>query len=105
MWYSAGADREISSNFSNFKNPEVDRLILAARAEFDPDKRHALLRQVHRILHEEQPYTFIMESRNKVLVNKRLVNVNFSAEGFAVEKWRAVPWDSIDYSQPWKRDE
>ncbi len=47
------------SNYVSFSNPEVDRLTLAARAEFDAGKRAEINKQLHRILYEEQPYTFL----------------------------------------------
>jgi peptide/nickel transport system substrate-binding protein len=105
MWHSSGAEYDVSANFANYVNKEVDKLIDESRAEFDEQKRYAILREAHRIIHEEQPFTFLMSGKNKVLINKRLTNVRYSAEGTLVEQWRAVPWDQIDYSQPWLREE
>ncbi|MFL5318798.1 MAG: ABC transporter substrate-binding protein [Myxococcaceae bacterium] len=47
------------SNYVSYNNPEVDRLLVEARAEFDPEKRAALNRRLHRILYDDQVYTFL----------------------------------------------
>ncbi len=105
LWHSSGAGVQNTSNYAAFRNEEADKIIEATREEFDDQKRHAMLREFHRIIHEEQPYTFVMIRQNKVLINKRLVNVNYSPAGTRIYEWSAVPWDKIDYSQPSFRKE
>lgn len=67
IWHSKEADRPKSSNRIGFRNKEADRLAEALRAAFDPKEREALCHQFHRLVHEEQPYTFIYERERPVL--------------------------------------
>lgn len=75
IWHSSQADIPGSSNHVGFKNEEVDRLIELNRAEFDKDKRIEYCRQIHRIMHEEQPYTFNMVRMELSVVDKRFHDV------------------------------
>ncbi len=59
VWHSSQADLQQSSNFIGFKNPAADQIIETLRQTFDVEKRIALSRTLHRIIHEEQPYTFL----------------------------------------------
>jgi peptide/nickel transport system substrate-binding protein len=47
------------SNFVSYKSPEADALLEQIRGEFDPGKREALERALHRKLYEDQVYTFL----------------------------------------------
>lgn len=47
------------SNYLGYSNPQVDALLTTIRAEFDPQKRNALERQVHRLVYEDQAYLFM----------------------------------------------
>ncbi|MDP1829741.1 MAG: ABC transporter substrate-binding protein [Archangium sp.] len=47
------------SNYVGYSNPEVDQLLTRIRAEFDPGKRAALEREVHRRVYEDQAYLFL----------------------------------------------
>lgn len=50
---------EAGSNYVGYSNPEVDTLLTAIRGEFDPAKRNALERRVHRLVYEDQAYLFM----------------------------------------------
>ncbi|MFZ5471010.1 MAG: ABC transporter substrate-binding protein [Myxococcota bacterium] len=50
---------EGGSNFVSYSNPEVDRTLEAIRTELDDARRAALERKVHRLLYEDQVYTFL----------------------------------------------
>lgn len=45
------------TNYAGYANPDVDRLLEDARAATARDERKALYHQLHRILHDELPYT------------------------------------------------
>ena len=47
------------SNYVGYSNPAVDALLVTIRGEFDPDKRAALERRVHRLVYEDQAYLFL----------------------------------------------
>lgn len=74
IWHSSQAvDR--GSNFVSFINKRADELIEQARQELDTDKRNALYHEFHRILHEEQPYTFLVAREFVYFINPRFENV------------------------------
>jgi ABC-type transport system substrate-binding protein len=49
---------EGSTNDTGYRNPEVDGLLDAARAELDPEKRAAMYRRVERLLYDDAPWIF-----------------------------------------------
>jgi peptide/nickel transport system substrate-binding protein len=68
-------------NYIYYKNPEADKLIEQARATVDRDKCQDLWNKVHAILHEDQPYTFLMNRKAVVYVNDRFRNVHITNMG------------------------
>lgn len=63
-------------NFISYKSPELDRVIDQARRTVDEGQRMTLWRQTHRILHEDQPYTFLFFPKALVFVDKKIHNVH-----------------------------
>ncbi len=56
LFHSRNIADESSTNFSFFKNPELDGLLDAGRGEADRDKRAALYRRAEHILYDEAPW-------------------------------------------------
>jgi microcin C transport system substrate-binding protein len=56
MWYSAEADRRNGHNYSGVKNAKIDELVVRQRSIFDLQERHAICRQIDRLLAENMPY-------------------------------------------------
>jgi len=82
LWHSSQADKPQSSNHVGFKNAEADRLIEAYRTSFDLQERIELAHRFHQLLHEEQPYTFLISPDLLLAENKRFHNVRvFPAVG------------------------
>ncbi|MEM6749947.1 MAG: ABC transporter substrate-binding protein [Planctomycetota bacterium] len=54
-----------------YANPEFDAVIDQARQTMDRDARMALWRQAHRLLHEDQPYTFLFTRQQVQMVHER----------------------------------
>jgi len=86
-----------ASNYVGFTNKEADRLIETARMTLDEEERSKLFHQIHRILHEEQPYTFLFERPEMRLLDKRFQNVKIHAMGLNWLEWY-VPKDSQKYN-------
>jgi peptide/nickel transport system substrate-binding protein len=72
----AGAD-----DFISFKNPECDRLIETARRTMDEKKRLDLWHQLHKLLNDEQPYTFLFFPQSMRFVDGRIQNVEVTRMG------------------------
>ena len=64
-----------ADNFMSYSNPELDKLIDQARRTIDEGKRMPLWQACHRILHEDQPYTFLFTSKSLVFLDGRIQNV------------------------------
>lgn len=59
IWHSSQADVPKGSNRVGFRNAKADELIERLRVTLEPAERTELYRAIHRIVHEEQPYTFV----------------------------------------------
>ena len=59
MWLSTEADRRSGNNITGFKDPRVDALIEKQKTIFDVEQRHAICRQIDRIVAEQCPYALL----------------------------------------------
>lgn len=75
VWHSSQADLPQSSNFISFRHAEADKLIEELRVTFDTGKRIELARAFGRILHDEQPYTFLFAPYNLSVYSGRYRNI------------------------------
>lgn len=75
IWHSSEADKPQASNYISFRNKDADSIIEELEEEFDIAKRHALAKRFHRLVYDEQPYTFFFTRRSKYYWNKELQNV------------------------------
>lgn len=57
IWHSSQI--EGGFNFVGYANPLVDRLLIEGRRTFDLEKRETIYQKIHRLIHEDQPYTFL----------------------------------------------
>lgn len=64
-----------------YSNPEVDSLLVAGRAEFDQTKRAAIYHRIHRIIAEDQPYTFINAVPDKRPIARKIQGIKISPLG------------------------
>lgn len=74
VWHSSQAANK-GSNHIAYKNPRVDKILEEYRREFDPKKRIELYREFQRILHDEQPYTFLFTPKSISAVSRRFRGV------------------------------
>jgi peptide/nickel transport system substrate-binding protein len=63
-----------SVNVMPYLNPEVDRLIEAAEAAFNPEDRDRLLARVHEIIVEDAPWVFIVHDLNPRAMSPKVKN-------------------------------
>lgn len=69
---------EGGDDYVHYINHDLDRIIEKARATMDKSQRMKMWHEVHRILHEDQPYTFLFTTKNIVFVSKRMRNVKMT---------------------------
>jgi microcin C transport system substrate-binding protein len=67
-WSSREANRKMSSNISGFKDSTVDALIEKQKPLFDVAARHALCRDIDRIVFTQYPYALLWNINYKRLV-------------------------------------
>lgn len=75
-WHMAEAalDRR-TGNMSGFRDEIASDLIERGRRELDPEKRHAIWRQLHRRIYEQQPFLFGWNVPRKIAFHKDLRGV------------------------------
>ncbi len=95
IWHSSQIGNR-GSNCVGFRNAEADAIIEEARQTLDDDKRNALYHRFHRILHDEQPYTFIYTRPEQRFLDKRFENVIIHKLGVDEREWY-VPRDRQRY--------
>lgn len=75
IWHSSqipgGGD-----NFISWDNERADELIEKGRRELDDEKRMEIWHELHSIIHEEQPYTFMIARPWRRFINRRVENVH-----------------------------
>jgi peptide/nickel transport system substrate-binding protein len=69
-------------NFGQWKSPAADALLDQIAASADDEARHALERKLHRLIHDEQPYTFISMSEVETVMAPRVHGLAPSQDGF-----------------------
>ena len=91
LWHSSQVGKPRTSNHCSFANEEADRIIEEGRREFDLEKRIALYRRFHRIVHEEQPYTFLMAPDTLTTIDRRFRNVKVHPLGLYTDAFWVPP--------------
>ncbi len=60
-------------NFVGYKNQKADELIIRIRQEYDLEKRVRYCHELHKIIADDQPYTFLFVSKWTAVLDKRIV--------------------------------
>ncbi len=90
MFHSSQTNKG-GDNVMNYRNAELDLLIDQARRTLDRDERMMLGQACHRILHEDQPYTFMLRQKALIFLDKRIENLRMTTEGINDRKEWYVP--------------
>ncbi len=81
-------------NYMSYKNPKLDELMVKARETVKEDERMPLWQECHRMLNDDQPYTFLMTRKSLVFIDKRIKNVALTKTGlnFTSVDTAPIPW-------------
>jgi peptide/nickel transport system substrate-binding protein len=83
-------------NVMSYRSPQMDEAIDKARSTIDKKKRMEYWRECHRILHEDQPYTFLVNQKFMYWFDKRIKNVKEAPQGLGLNFFHynlaPVPW-------------
>jgi peptide/nickel transport system substrate-binding protein len=80
IWHSTQIQNQ-GDNFIQWNCPEADALIEEGRRQTDYAERMKVWHRLHRVFHEEQPYTFMINIPWLRFVNKRVENVHTYPSG------------------------
>lgn len=75
------------SNYVGFKNAQADELLEQIRRTLNPAQRDVLCHRLHRLIYEQQPYTFLFARPIFRAVDKRFQNVNIHKLGLNYLEW------------------
>jgi ABC-type transport system substrate-binding protein len=89
IWHSSQADIPKGSNSVGFRNKEADKIIEELRVTFDKDARIRLLRAFHRLVDDEQPYTFFLSRKRVYCAWNDVKNLVYSKD-WPIEN--SFPW-------------
>jgi len=98
--FHSSKTKEGEYNFVGYANPEVDRLLVEGRRTFDQAARQTIYRQVHRLLAEDQPYTFLFVPDSLPVVHRRIRGVRASPIGIG---YNLIDWYVPREEQRYKR--
>ncbi len=80
IWHSSQTNpRQL--NFVGYKNEDADRLIIRIRQEYDMDRQIELTHALHKVIADDQPYTFLFVNRSTLLLDKKIVIVDRNENG------------------------
>lgn len=68
-------------NFVGYNNPDVDRLIVRLRKEYDHDEQRELTHRLHEEIAIDQPYTFLYVGLATRVLDKKIVLVSKENDG------------------------
>jgi peptide/nickel transport system substrate-binding protein len=73
--------KDQGDNMCSYSNPDLDKVIEEARRTVDEPKRMALWHKAHQIIHEDQPYTFLVARKELAFMDGRFKNVQVVPTG------------------------
>lgn len=71
LWHSSQAEVQGGSNHCGFVNKRVDDLAIKLRETFETQERVAIVKEIQAIIHDEQPYTFLISSEGILVWQNR----------------------------------
>jgi len=99
IWHSSKTGKG-QFNFISYKNDRVDELIEIGRRTFNIEERKKAYFEIHRILYEDQPVTFLYVGDALPILHRRFKNVEVTPIGIGYNfiEWE-VPPDELKYTR------
>jgi ABC-type transport system substrate-binding protein len=95
IWHSSQT-HPYQLNFVGFKNQEADKLIVEIRQEYNHARQVELCHNLHALIAELQPYTFLYVGKWTAVLDKRIVIKTVDASG-AVQYKKITPTKTGNY--------
>lgn len=88
VWHSSKTETP-GLNFINFKNSEVDSLLVQGRHMLEENERKKIYWRIQEILHDEQPYCFLYVPMALPIIRSNIMGVEPAPAGISYnsEKW------------------
>jgi peptide/nickel transport system substrate-binding protein len=92
--FHSSQTKDNGDNVITYINPELDKAIDAARATVDDKERMKKWQVVHRIVADDQPYTFLLNRMSLSFIDSRIQNISQSKLGlnFVNTELSPMPW-------------
>ncbi|NJB67147.1 peptide/nickel transport system substrate-binding protein [Desulfobaculum xiamenense] len=98
VWHSSKAVPG-GLNFIDYRNPELDELLVKGRSLIDPAERKPVYDRVQEILHDDQPYLFLTVPLALPVVSSRFMDVEAAPAGVSHNmEWWWVPENRQRYT-------
>lgn len=101
IWHSSQT-KPFHLNFGGFANETADELILRIRETYDHDQQVRYCHDLHAIIAEEQPYTFLYVGKWTAILDKRIVIQRIGDDGGPVYE-RIQPTKTGSYTYYFNR--
>jgi ABC-type transport system substrate-binding protein len=104
IWHSSQT-HPYELNFVGYKSDVADDLIIKIREAYDPDEQVRLARELHRVIAEDQPYTFLYEPTQPKVFDKRIAIVENAADGRQLARKIETPpsGDAMFFFNKWRK--
>jgi len=79
IWHSSQSGRN-QLNFVGYNNPSVDRIIEALRREYNLKRQVTLAHELHHIIADDQPYTFLYTPITTRALDRKIVMLSAGGE-------------------------
>jgi ABC-type transport system substrate-binding protein len=80
IWHSSQSGPQ-QLNFVGYNSQRADELIVRIRQEYNRDRQRQLTHELHRLIHEDQPYTFLYAPLSTRVLDKKIVLVDQNPDG------------------------
>ncbi len=99
IWHGSQAELPDSSNSIGYANPEVDALIEQLRTTMSAEARTPIYHRIHRLIYDDQPYTFLFSDNLVALLNDRIRDPHGSElENQTIRYYKIRPcWDAREW--------
>lgn len=68
-------------NFVGYRNPQADDLMVRIRQEYNRERQVAMARELHRIIAQDQPYTFLYVGKWTALFDRKITRLVRGPDG------------------------
>jgi len=92
-------------NMMSYEDPKLDQAMEKARSTVKEDQRMPYWQECHRILHDDQPYTFLVRRKALVFMDNRIKNVEETKLGLNYVSQQVMPiaWFVPKNQQKWSK--